>query len=127
MKKAGIFLLGLIFIILQFSFHPNPEAGGCKFEFAILKKTDTAYISELHFCDYRSSEFLDDIAKQYQDTISAKDLRDLKYELLIVSNGVYVRGDTKEPSRLNMEKTRKQMRKLLKKKHKKVLDVKTNN
>lgn len=123
-KLIVIALVGVVFL-LPFSFTPNHTAGGCKLDFAILKKGDTAYISDLHFCDYSDYGFVKDIEKQYHDTIAELDVRNLKYEMLIVSNGVYVRGETEEPSRRQLEKTRTQMRELLEKEFKVVLDVKS--
>lgn len=126
MKKLILFSIAGVLLALPFSFTPNQTAGGCKLDFAILKKGDTAYISELHFCEYSGYSLVNDIASQYQDSIDINEVRDLKYELVLVSNGVYVRGETEEPSRRQLEKTRMQMRALLEKEHKVVLDVKSS-
>lgn len=125
MKKLILFSIAGVLLLLPFSFTPNHTAGGCKLDFAILKKGDTAYISDIHFCDYSAYGLINDIAQQHHDTLSELDVRNLKYEVLIVSNGVYVRGETEELSRRQLEKTRTMMRSLLKKEFKVVLDVKS--
>ncbi len=126
MKKLILVSIAGGLLLLPISFTPNQTAGGCKLDFAILKKGDTSYISDLHFCDYSAYSFIKDIERQFHDTISETDVRNLKYEMLIVSNGVYVRGETEEPSRRQLDKTRMQMRSLLEKEHKTVLDVKSS-
>lgn len=126
--KKSIFILSISLLLsILFSFKPQAPNGGCMLEFAILKKADTAYISDLHFCNYSTYQFTRDIAKQYQDSIPESDVRNLKYETFIVSNGVYVRGETEEPSRKMMNATRQKMIAELKKEFKTVLEVKTSH
>ncbi|MDX5430172.1 MAG: hypothetical protein LPK45_03790 [Bacteroidota bacterium] len=127
MKKLLLMSAAIALTALAIAFRPEKPSGGCTLEFAILKKADTAYISDLHFCDYRAYQFTRDIARQYQDTIPESDLRDLKYETLIISNGVYVRGETEEPSRKMMNATRQKMLNELKMEFKTVLAVKTSH